>query len=385
VISRKLSHRLLRWRAQAGDGATREDVRQFLPMSWVQKFREGPLSKMSRRRLIAISAALVAVAGMLAYELQTRRAVAAGSMPELIEMAPGDATFIAYLDLENLRNDPLIDRIAAMAAPVTVDRDYADFVSATGFDYRRDLDRAVIAGTTEQTLAIAEGRFDQEKIKQYVLRSGSLEREGDRAVYVMKSATPGKSISLSFLSKNRIAIAQGGGLSESALTSHVPLDPAMRERLLRVAGSPVFAGFKVTGSLTAAASGAPAASIPALQSLRGVNFALKPDGEQMLVSAEGECENPVQAQKLQSSLDFLQTILPAGLANPKMRGSMSAENAALAARLIQAAGISRDDQRVRLLLTVTPEMIRSLAPSASASPAPANPPANRPASRPANH
>jgi hypothetical protein len=334
---------------------------------------------MSRRRLIAISAAVVAVAGIFAYELQTRRAVAAGSMPELIEMAPGDATFIAYLDLENLRSEPLIDRIAAMAAPVTVDRDYANFVSATGFDYRSDLDRAVIAGSTGQTLVIAEGRFDQEKIKQYALRSGSVERKGDRAAYVMQSAAPGKSISLSFLSKNRIAIAQGGGLSESAMTSHVPLDPAMRERLLRVAGSPVFAGFKVTGSLTAAASGTPAASIPALQSLRGVNFALKPDGEQMLVSAEGECENPVEAQKLQSSLDFLQTILPAGLANPKMRGSMSAENAALAARLIQAAGISRDDQRVRLLLTVTPEMIRSLAPSASASPAPANPAANRPA------
>jgi hypothetical protein len=284
-------------------------------------------------------------------------------MPELIELAPGDATYIAYLDLANLRNEPLIDRLAAMAAPVAVDHDYAEFVSATGFDYRRDLDRAVIAGSAGQMLAVAEGRFDQEKIKQYVLRSGRVEREGDRAVYVMKSTTPGKSISLSFLGKNRIAIAQGGDLSERAMTSHAPLDPDMRERLSRVAGSPLFAGFKVTSSLTASAAGTPAAGIPALQSLRGVNFALKPDGEQMLISAEGECENPAEAQKLESSLN---------LADPKMRGPMTAENAALAARLIQAAGITRDDQRVRLLLTVTPEMIRSLAPPTSTPPAPAN-------------
>jgi hypothetical protein len=341
-------------------------------MSWVQKFRAGSFSRISRGRLIAILAAVAVGTPILAYELQTRRAVAAGSMPELIEMAPGDATFIAYLDLANLRNEPLIDRLAAMAAPVAVDHDYAEFVGATGFDYRRDLDRAVISESSGQMLAVAEGRFDQEKIKQYVLRSGSEEREGDRAVYVMKSTTPGKSISLSFLSKNRIAIAQGGDLSERAMTSHAPLDPDMRERLSRVAGSPLFAGFRVTSSLTASAAGTPAASIPALQSLRGVNFALKPDGEQMLISAEGECENPAQAQKLESSLDFLRTILPAGLADPKMRGPMTAENAALAARLIQAAGITRDDQRVRLLLTVTPEMIRSLAPPASTSPSPAN-------------
>jgi hypothetical protein len=348
-------------------------VRQFQPVPWVQTFRAKiSASKMTRRRLIAILAATAVVASILAYQLQTHRAAAAGSLPELLELVPGDSTFIAYLDLANLRNEPLIDRIAAMAAPVAVDHDYAEFVSATGFDYRRDLDRAVIAANSGQMLAVAEGRFDQEKIEQYVLRTGRVEHEGDRAVYVMKSTTPDKSISVTFLGKNRIAIAQGGDLSDRTMTSHVPLDPAMRERLSRVAGAPLFAGWKISEPLTIGGAGSPAASIPALQSLRGSDFAVKPDGEQMLVSAEGECESPAQAQKLESSLDFLRTILPAGLADPKMRGKMSAENAALATRLIQAAGISRDDRRVRLLLTVTPEMLRGLAPSASASPTPSN-------------
>ena len=40
-------------------------------------------------------------------------------------MAPADSTFIAYADVAALRQDPLVQRAAALAQPATADRDYS--------------------------------------------------------------------------------------------------------------------------------------------------------------------------------------------------------------------------------------------------------------------
>src|SRR5579872_2169477 len=231
---------------------------------------------MRRRHLLILLAATAVVAPILVYGLRTRPAAAAGSLPELIEFAPGDSTLIAYVDLADLRNEPLIEHLAELTAPVAVDRDYAAFASDTGFDYRRDLDQVVIAASTGHSLAVADGRFDQEKIKQYALRSGRLEQDGDRSFYVMKSATAGQNISLTFLSPHRIAIAEGGDIPEHIINPSVPLDPAMRQRLSRVAGAPAFAGWTIPDSATHARGAATDVTRLALASLRGINLAVKP-------------------------------------------------------------------------------------------------------------
>jgi hypothetical protein len=318
---------------------------------------------MRRRRYLLILLAVTVAAPLLVYGLRTRLAAAAGSLPELVELAPGNATFIAYVNLAELRKEPLIGHLAELAAPVGTDRDYAEFVSATGFDYRRDLDQVVIAASAGHTLAVADGHFDQQKIEQYALRSGRLEQDGDRPVYVLKSAKAGQNISLTFLSPHRLAIAQGSDIPEHVMNPSVPLDPAMRQRLSRVAGAPAFAGWKIPDSVIHAGGAAPDITFLALESLRGLDLAFKPDGNQIIISAEGECTDSFQAQKMATTLDLLRTVLPAGLADPKMRGRISQQNAALMVRLIQAAAISADGERVRLLLSVTPEMAGSLVPA----------------------
>lgn len=135
----------------------------------------------------------------------------------------------------------------------------------------------------------------------------------------------------------------------------------MRQRLSRVAGSPVFAGWKIPDSLTHSAGRALPFTVPGLQSLQAADLAIKADGEQLLISVEGECEDPQQAQNLSASMDLLRTILPAGLTGSKLRGRMSAENAALTARLAQATQITTNNDRVRILVTVSPDMIDALA------------------------
>jgi len=218
----------------------------------------------------------------------------------------------------------------------------------------------VIAAAGEEKLAIADGRFDRKKIEEYALRSGAMEQSNGHSVYVMKSKTRGQTISLTFLSAHRIVLGEGGDFAAYLASPRAPLDPAMRQRLSRVAGSPVFAGWKIPGELTHSAARTEFSSIPALQSLQAINLAIKPDAQQLLVSVEGECGDSQQAQNLSSSLDLLRTVLPAALTGSKTRGHTSAENAALAARLAEATEISANNDRVRLLVTVSPDMIGAL-------------------------
>ena len=267
---------------------------------------------MTLRRIALLLAAIV-VTAILAYELRVHIFPGDHSFPELIELAPARSTFIAYIDLGELRKEPLIGRLAEMAEPVVVDPDYEQFISSTGFDYQRDLDQVVIAATADEKLAIADGHFNRKKIEEYALRAGTIEKREGHTVYVIKSKIRGQDISLTFLGAHRIALGEGGDLIAYLTSPHAPLDPAMRERLSRVAGSPAFAGWKIPDSLTQAAGRTGSFTVPALQSLRGIDLAIKPEAQQLLISMEGECDGAPQAQNLSASLNFLRTILPAGL------------------------------------------------------------------------
>lgn len=314
------------------------------------------------RRLFTILLAAIAAIAIAGYYLHARLSAADHSFSKLVEWAPGNSTFIGYIDIAALRKEPLIAHLASLLAPVELDRDYAEFIGATGFDYQRDLDGVVIAANAGQRLAIAEGRFDQKKIEEYALRSGRVDHERDRATYAMKSMAPGQKIFLTFLNDNHIAVAEGGDVAEHLAKAPAPLDLEMRQMLARVDGSPVFAAWKITGPPTPASGGATSLISMALQSLRGIDLAIQPDGDRMLISLEGECEDSLHAQKLSGDLEFLRTILPGALGDPKVQRRISTEDAALAARLIQAAVISSDGERVRLILTVTPSMIGGTAP-----------------------
>ena len=320
--------------------------------------------------ILAIVAAGVCIVG-LRYVLRARGASEAGSLPELLEMAPADSTFVAYADVAALRQDPLVQRAAALAQPATEDRDYVAFVRATGFDYQQDLDRVMLAtgpGAAGGTMAVAEGRFDQKKIEEYALRSGKIENQNGRAVYVVPSATPGKSISFAFLAANRIAVSDGGNLfATPGGLSSTPLDPAMHERLSRVAAAPLFFAAKTparSATGTAAAPGAPAL----LESVRWMDFAARPDGGDVILSAEGECGSLEEAQKVASTLEFLRSLLRSALADPKAAIQMSPASISASEQLLKAASITATADRVRLLVTVTPDMLDVAAPAARVRP-----------------
>ena len=207
-----------------------------------------------KRLLIALLAIIAVIAGAF-YLYRARRAASpatAALAPNILRLLPPNAPAIAYIDafaLRRLQNSPLAAILGLTQAGPQPDRDYQDFVRSTGFDYTRDLDKAAIAFwpavspsgdiSENRVIAIADGRFDESKIKTYALRTGRVVTHNARSIYEVPGSPP---VSFEFLSSTRIALA-GGPDSESFLPASTPspVDPTMQARINRVAGAPIFA------------------------------------------------------------------------------------------------------------------------------------------------
>src|SRR5208282_4109164 len=187
------------------------------------------MTSSGKRALVAIVILLVLIAAAAVYFLRPHPPapivpVTPGPPPDVLSMLPPGATVIAFGDVAALRASPFAADLAAIAPAPDEDKDYRDFVRATGFDYSRDLDRFAADAWLDYSkplpngaprvslIALADGRFDREKLSAYALRSGTISKHGDIDVYDMPSGTPNENISFAFLSPGRIALAQGMNL-----------------------------------------------------------------------------------------------------------------------------------------------------------------------------
>lgn len=312
------------------------------------------------------------VLGSVAYHSSRwgSRAAQGAPAPDLISFAPADATYILYADISALRSSPFLDELTARTLPPTTDRDYAEFMRATGFDYARDLDRVVLAGrpgsSANLNVVVAEGRFDRDKISSYALRSGKMERQNGAEVYVLPAGTSGKVVAFAFLDAKRIALADGPSLAP-VLVPKTPsaADPAMRDRISRVAGAALFAVGKI-GPIPENFSPGGLRSdqfTNLARSLRWVSLGARPEGERLKVAIEGECDTSENARQLAGTLDGLRLLGQAALADPKTRQQIQPESLPLLENLLGAVEVSRpgasDEKRVRLTLELTPEMLRA--------------------------
>ncbi len=97
---------------------------------------------------------------------------------------------VVYLDVASLRQSGLLEMIAGQR--VTEDADYRQFVSSTGFDYRNDLDTALVGSLKGESFIVATGRFDWKAIKDHTTKVGGVCKNG---LCRMAASTPRRFIS----------------------------------------------------------------------------------------------------------------------------------------------------------------------------------------------
>ncbi len=309
---------------------------------------------MKQKVIFSLAVLLVVSATLFFYFRQRQPASPVAAIPELLLLAPSDADSLVYVDLAALRQSPFFAQLLALAPAPGEDPDYREFVTATGFDYSRDLDRALIANrpssAAASTMAIADGRFDRAKIAAYSLRSGKVEKRNGAEVYVVSSGRPAKTISFTFLESGRILLANSPALDPSALRPAQQLALDQRDRLLRVAGSALIVLAHVDASQeNFSVFGFRSRDLKrALRDVRWLSLGARPAGDNLMVALEAECVSSDAARELTAAAETLRLLARVLLADPRTRRQMSSQAAALAEAILRNGEFIQKDQRVQL-------------------------------------
>lgn len=310
----------------------------------------------------------------------------------LLSSMPTDASVILYANVREFRGSPFAAQLYGWLPRPEMDPEYTQFLQATGFDYERDLNRVAFAlisnghdGTT--ALALADGRFDVNKIRAYALQSGTREWHGAREIFFMPGAVRRRSLSFTFLRKDRIALTNGPDLAALLTTSPSRMDAQeWQKRFDRLAGSPLFVVLRQDAAsgvllLPQAPGGFESPQLATLLAkLPWITLAGKPGSGGLQVIAEGECPEENTERQLEDLLKGLLLLAQAGLQGPKIRQQLDPQTRDAYLQLVQGTEVSRIDRgetkSVRLIFGVTPKLLEA-ARTAPVPPAPANQPARR--------
>jgi hypothetical protein len=327
------------------------------------------MQKPRKTVLIAVGGAAAAIAAALLLYAVIRRSntAHASPAPELLSALPAGAPTLVYLDLAAVRASSFYQHRADKGPIAVPNQDYADFVRSTGFDFEKDLDRVVFASwpasgkELRKNVVIAEGRFDRTKIRDYATRKGKLDRQQGHDVFLFPTGDRMGWNSVSFLDDHRIALVAGPSIAP-LFTGHSDdpaADPA-RERAARLDGAAAFAITRVPAVPdNFGPGGMESAQLASLaRSVQWITLAARPEGDNLRISLEGECDNSTDALQLKSALELLRMFGRAGLESSQTRQSMNPAALAMLQTLLSSAEVTQAAERVRILVELTPDILK---------------------------
>jgi hypothetical protein len=305
-----------------------------------------------------------------------------GARGEFLALMPPDASAVLFADFGELRHTAFIAEVYAWAPRPQADAEYAQFLKDTGFDYERDLGRIAVAvekhGADSMLFAVADGKFDREKISAYASKSGTITKNGGHEIYSVPVSGGTKRISFTFLDKNRMALTDAPDLGVFLTMKAKSNDEAeWRARFERLAGSPIFAVIRqdAAAGTTLAAQAPGGLSSPQLSTLldqlQWITIAGKPDNDRLRVVADGECLTDSTVRQLSDLLNGVILLAEAGLNDPKARQQLDPAAREAYLELLKNADVSKldrgDTKSVRVILEITPKLLEA---ARSASPLP---------------
>jgi len=260
-------------------------------------------------------------------------------------------------------------------------------LKVTGFHYEHDLDHLAIAferiGQDSAFFAVAEGRFDRQKISAVATKSGSVERRSGYEIFAIPESGSAKKVFFTFLSNSRIVLTDQADLAQTLNTKKKGGDSAeWRARFERLAGSPIFAVIRQEVSQGAALlSQAPGGlRSPQLSSvmdqLQWITLAGKPENDRIRIVAEGECSSEETTRQFADVLNGVLALAEAGLNDIKTREQLDPALREAYLDLLKSVDVSKldrgDTKSVRLAFEITPAFLEA-ARRVSNSPANATP------------
>jgi hypothetical protein len=343
---------------------------------------------MKKATLITGVAAAMVLLALLLFAYGHWRGSDVNPAIELLQAMPADVNTVLYVDAKALRQSPFLAELYKWIPQAATDADYAQFVRSTGFNYETDLDHLGVAFTRrgQQTtvFALAEGRFDHQKITAYALQNGLRESRNGHEIFSVPISGESRRIIFAFFGTDRIALTDGPDIDFAF--SRAPGDSdaeAWRERFRRLAGSSIFGVIRQDSATSPAfPNHMPSYQAPQLsallEQLQWITLAGKPEDDRMRVVLEGEGSPQTNTGQLSDLLNGLLLFAQAGLSDPKMRQQLQPQVREAYLDVLKSVDVSQLDRgetkSVRVIFLITPGLLEA---ARAAIPGPAASPSNK--------
>lgn len=270
-----------------------------------------------------------------------RFAVPHAQMPlEDFRYLPADAAIAANIDVSALRNSTLVRAVVQSQATPEMEKDYAEFVRSTGFNFETDLDSVAlsVSGRDEaRTLnAVLRGRFDRSRFQQYIdgRRQSSSARRG--TTIDVLAGPSGRTFRLAFADSDRLLFsnsAQPAAMNDMVDLVHhygAPIEKRLKslnlmEHLQPQSQAWVCADMDKAGTLSfpfsGGSPGSPGTSFTA-DLLRGSRLVLTSahlDNENLELRMVADYPTEAEARRVAQSLSGLRALLSALATRQKPR------------------------------------------------------------------
>jgi len=177
------------------------------------------------RALLALAAVAVwaaAIAGGIWYGAHPETAAS------LLNRLPTTDAVVVFVDFGALRRAGILDRLEN--SKVAEEAEYREFARQIDFDYRKDLDSAVLAVAPTGRYLLVRGRFNWRRLRRYV---ASQSGRCDGSLCRMQGSTPERRISFFPIESDLMALAVSPddsavlrlSASPEAADSHIPEGP----------------------------------------------------------------------------------------------------------------------------------------------------------------
>ncbi len=238
--------------------------------------------------------AVVALLTLWRYEREN-------STAKLLKRLPTQDATVLHLDVAAIRASGLLDVLAGTGADE--ETDYRNFVRDTGFDYRTDLDSALIAFHERETFLLLRGRFDWEQLRLY---ARSHRGRCHNSFCRLPGSTPDRIISFFPVTYDVMAMASSSD-EYAALTMQ---DRVQQVNPAEVPADPVW--LMTSGTRLARASWLPTGTRSLASAVTGaesVVFSVGPNDDAFEARLKVTCASPEEAIRLATELQRVTSLL----------------------------------------------------------------------------
>ena len=180
---------------------------------------------------VLLALAAIGAAVWFGYDRYEHRFVRSDA--DLVKLLPpGNDLTTFYIGLSALRQAGLLHLLTGIT-PTATEKDYADFIAATDFNYARDLD-ALVGGVNDnnEIFFLLRGRFNWPKLQQFAMAHGGVCQEDSCRA---PGSKPQRWVSFERIQPDTIALA----ISRSETAADLLRPPGQRVQELPI-GDPVW-------------------------------------------------------------------------------------------------------------------------------------------------